>query len=267
MQGTTGQQQPPGHDQEQGVGSTIVTPTSTPAAAGSVGRAQPSQRWQWLRLALAAAVVLFAALAPIFGVKMQPLGSLVDAGMAGRAHDVTVAGALGRDSTGSRLIQVRWTEGGRHYLAEAVQERAADGDGTTVSSAELPRIKGDVTDYLRSATGDQSLQVGSGESMWSDGEVMGYRFEPWLAALPVLWAIGMLVLLAAGPEPWWATRWAWVWVVLGPWGVLGSLAFLAMSGPPPGLRIGSPVHRRVTGWVMLVAVLVVSGVWRGVTGG
>ena len=72
-----------------------------------------------------------------------------------------------------------------------------------------------------------------------------------------LWG-ATLLLVAGGPQPWRATRWAWFWNALaGPF--VGVGAYVLLGGP---LAAGQPTERtrRLTGgWGFLIAILVLGG--------
>jgi hypothetical protein len=64
------------------------------------------------------------------------------------------------------------------------------------------------------------------------------------------------LLIAAGPEPWRATRWAWFWAVLFT-APVGALAFAILSGPTP--LVPTPRNRawRLSGgWTFIIIMLV-----------
>jgi hypothetical protein len=66
------------------------------------------------------------------------------------------------------------------------------------------------------------------------------------------------LLPAAGPEPWRATRWAWLWAVLlaAP---VGTLAFALLSGPTPLVPAPRNRARRLTGgWALVILTVFVA---------
>lgn len=65
-------------------------------------------------------------------------------------------------------------------------------------------------------------------------------------------------MAGAGPAPWRATSWAWIWLILGG-GPLGSIAYLLLGGPL-GLWRPRDVNRRLTGgWAFLIALVLGGG--------
>ena len=69
---------------------------------------------------------------------------------------------------------------------------------------------------------------------------------------------GTVLLAGAGPQPWRATQWAWIWLILfgGP---LGSVAFLLLGGPL-GLWRPRDLSRRLTGgWAFLIGLVFLGG--------
>lgn len=73
---------------------------------------------------------------------------------------------------------------------------------------------------------------------------MGWHVPPVVAMSAALLFFAGFGLLIAGPQPWRATRWAWFWLLLPP---VGSVAFLLLSGPTPGLPSPRNPRRRLTG--------------------
>lgn len=73
--------------------------------------------------------------------------------------------------------------------------------------------------------------------------------------------VAVLFVLINGPQPRWATRWAWFWLILNPALVITAALFLIVSGPVSPTREPVPQSgRRLTGgWAFLIAVVVLSG--------
>lgn len=70
--------------------------------------------------------------------------------------------------------------------------------------------------------------------------------------------VATLFVLINGPEPRWATRWAWFWLIMSPALVVTLPLFLIGSGPQrPWDTPTEPIGRRLTGgWAFLIAALV-----------
>lgn len=87
----------------------------------------------------------------------------------------------------------------------------------------------------------------------------------YIAVVP-LWTlatfVGGLFVLINGPQPRWATRWAWFWLILNPAIVVTLPLFVISSGPlRPTTRPTAPSGRRLTGgWAFLFAVVVLGSV-------
>lgn len=98
-------------------------------------------------------------------------------------------------------------------------------------------------------------------------------FGGWFGPLTLLTIAGSLIVLVTGPRPWFATRWAWFWLV---WAVpILWLAFLALEPRPLRLSArwaaaGRPIPRleeggknRLTGGWAFVLAWAASGVLAG----
>lgn len=145
--------------------------------------------------------------------------------------------------------EVRWRDG----LVERRTEVAVASPGERTTDTDLPFAGLDVVPQLRAlAPGD--LAVSAFESPYSSSSAFGFQVPTALGLLAAAWWICSITLLAGGPEPFWATRWAWSWLSLLPGGVV---ACLVLSGPAPLLPSQRPGSRRLTGGWALLAVVVV----------
>ncbi|MBB2892973.1 hypothetical protein [Flexivirga oryzae] len=74
--------------------------------------------------------------------------------------------------------------------------------------------------------------------------------------------VAALFVLINGPQPRWATRWGWFWLILNPALVVTLPLFLLASGPlRPTDHPEPPTGRRLTGgWAFLLAVIVLGSI-------
>lgn len=74
--------------------------------------------------------------------------------------------------------------------------------------------------------------------------------------------VAVLFILINGPQPRWATRWAWFWLMLNPALLVMVPLFLIVSGPiRTTVEPTRPTGRRLTGgWAFLLGAVVLSGV-------
>ena len=73
--------------------------------------------------------------------------------------------------------------------------------------------------------------------------------------------IATLFVLINGPQPRWATRWAWFWLIMNPALVVTVPLFLIGSGPlRPTDGPVAPIGKRLTGgWAFFLAFFVLGG--------
>lgn len=72
--------------------------------------------------------------------------------------------------------------------------------------------------------------------------------SPQWGFLPVATALLWFAVLVTGPEPRYATRFAWFWLAFSPLSVLAAVAYLLL-----GARGAVPGERRLTGaWAFLL---------------
>ena len=82
--------------------------------------------------------------------------------------------------------------------------------------------------------------------------MLGWRVPDPIGIVAFVLHFAGLGLLVTGPQPWRATRWAWFWLLLPP---VGSIAFLLLSGPTPGLPAPKNPRRRLSGgWALLLSL-------------
>ncbi len=125
------------------------------------------------------------------------------------------------------------------------------------------KITGDPATYLESlAPGYVRNNAPGFEVTYTEligySEWHGWRGPGWAATLGLAAWFGTFLLAGAGPEPWRATKWAWMWLTLlgGPF---GCLAFLLLGGPL-GLWPPKDLARRLTGvWAFLLAIFLLGG--------
>jgi hypothetical protein len=219
-------------------------------------------RWSWVRLGLIAAWALILAGAVAYGERPASMEDFDTAVAAGRVHQVSLVGGLPAGASGSAIVELHWRDG---LLARVSQVRQVSSDvQPSDSSAGTDRIVvGDLAGQL-SATHPGSRVVSrpdqAHESGFS-GTVMGLHVPGWVALASLVAGLATLALLINGPEPWRATRWAWAWLILNPLGIIGSLAFLLLSGPVPLIPTAKTGGRRLHGgWAFLIAA-VAGGAW------
>lgn len=155
------------------------------------------------------------------------------------------------ESSGAGQQRVQWREGWLNRRAEV----SAASPGEAPLRADLPFVGADVVAELRAIAPDVQVHR-LDEQLPSRSAFQGYELPQWAGMLAVCLFISSLTLLAGGPEPWWATRWAWFWVSLLPGGVI---AFLLASGPLPRLPRAlvrqDGAWRLGGGWALLLAAV------------
>ena len=210
-------------------------------------------RWIDPRFALLLVVLVVAVCGACFGSRTATMSQLNAAITAGRVTEVRVNGALEPGASGSGLVHIFWRDGLISYVTQVVQQS----DIAALPPAQFPgdqHIVGDLVAQLRSVDGSGSLQVRTDTSGLSFGPtVAGWQLPIWFGLVLMAVWLAVVALILHGPEPLWATRWAWFWLVSTSASV-GVPLFLLMSGPPPG--VPQPAHpgRRLTGgWAFLVS--------------
>ena len=106
--------------------------------------------------------------------------------------------------------------------------------------------------------GSRTASLAEAEDWTHTVWIAGWKLPDWLGLVaPWLW-ITATFLLATGPQPRWATRWAWFWTFVSPLAVVGIPLFALMAGPPPWRQVAHRPGRRLTGgWAFLLVSLIV----------
>ncbi|TXR51579.1 hypothetical protein [Quadrisphaera setariae] len=211
--------------------------------------------WTHVRLLLVLAWLVLTVTAMATGQRHSSYADLQAAIASGAVHHVSVTADLPAGSTGSALVEVSWREGWTKRIAEFRQVRGLDAGSVSSQDGE-PVIHGDLDQVLRADRPDLVITRGERPGTWSD--LLGWRVSIAVGLTALALGLAQTVVLIAGPAPWWATRWAWFWLS---WTWVGTLAFLLLAGPTPGVRIDGAGRRRLGGWWALLIAVVVGSVF------
>ena len=217
-------------------------------------RAEP---WVAVRLVLAVLYVLVLGAAAAGHVTEATLQDLYADVADGAVTRVELEGGLPQGSTGYAAQTATWSTGARRWSVDLVVHRPLGTD--TRGSVAGERTTDDVGAEVRRRDSDVQVVAADYRSGLTR-EVYGTRLPMPLYALALAGLLGGIVLLAGGPEPYRATRWSWFWLSYVPG---GALAFLALSGPTPGLRSPPPDERRLTGGAAFLLALLLGAVTSG----
>ncbi|GAA2156904.1 hypothetical protein [Humibacillus xanthopallidus] len=180
------------------------------------------------------------------GSRSATLSDLTSAIQTGRVTEVTVDGGLPPGATGYSAVTLQWEEGAPDHTATVLQLSDAGQDASDASSGE--RTVGDVRSHLVAADPSGSLSVVTGDLPAMTGPVVaGWSLPDWMGpATMLLWGATVLLMIF-GPEPWWATRWGWFWLLVSPAAIVAVPIYLLVSGPPPGVERGPGMGWRAPG--------------------
>jgi len=236
----------------------MATATAAPQVSYDEWRVR---RWRLTGLAFAVLWLVVAVSVGLAGEKRSDLWNLESAIASGSVTEVEIVG-LSPDSLlqGEETVFLKWHGTVLSRFAEVtVDNNRVDprgpGDGA--------RIVGDPAAYLTSLAPGYVRNNAPGfevtySELTSSSEWRGWRGPGWAATLGLAAWFGTFLLAGSGPEPWRATRWAWMWLTLlgGP---IGCLAYLLLGGPL-GLLRPHPGHRRLTGgWALLLSLMFFGG--------
>ncbi len=231
-----------------------VSPVLTPGPVRRSWRVAARLRW-----GLSAAVLLLAVLLPLVATHPGSLADLREALAGGSVTEVAVSGALPEGAVGYGTARVVWVAGGTTHATDVLQvsDRAVStGDAGRTGD----QVVGDVRDHLAALPGAGAVRITSDDRpRRSTGEIFGWEVPSWFSAAAFATWLLTVVLLSGVAEPRRATRWAWLWVLLSPFAVLGVPAFLAV-GYAPWSSSSPPRGRRLTGGWAFVLVWVLGSI-------
>ncbi len=212
-----------------------------------------------LRFVLLGIVAVFAVCAALLSSRDASFDQLTGAIAQGRVTEVTVHGGLPPGARGASTVTIEWTKDGDSRLT-TVTEQSADVSPGQSSGRNTDVVIGSVRAQLKAADPTGSLGIVTAEPWMPPGpHVAGVRLPEWMGPAGLLLGVAAYLLLAFGPEPWWATRWGWVWLMLGPQAIVAVPLFLLVSGPPPRVERSTQPGWRLTGLVTFGLTVVAAG--------
>lgn len=222
-----------------------ASPTTT-----SVRAAMPAREWG--RAAIACRVALIAgwlvALAVMLslGARHTTFDALIEQVQAGHVHDVQVSSDV-PVSRGEQTVDLAWRRGLLRYTTTVIETR----DDQIYIGDDTEDLHFAAADALRTA--GAAVQVRPGIQHSFSSSLMGWRLPTWAAWLASLLGLGTLASVCFAPQPRFATRWAWFWLMWGG-GAVGLLAYLLLAGPVPFTRAPRNRRRLTAGWALLLAM-------------
>jgi hypothetical protein len=211
------------------------------------------RRWRLTGLAFAVLWLVTAVLLVQLGEKRSDLNQLSASISEGSVTQVEVVGAPQERWRGGTVVTLRWQGSVLTRFAQVT----VYGDRAPNRTAEGDHVVGDPGEYLQTIAFPQELDITYADRP-SYREWHGWRGPdvPYVAALAA-W-FGTILLAGAGPQPWRATSWAWIWLILFS-GPLGSVAYLLLGGPLGMGRPRNPERRLTGGWAFLIGVVLLGG--------
>lgn len=204
-----------------------------------------------VRWAMLALWIFVMAVAVTVGDRGSNFGELESALDTGDVNSVMVTPGLPSGAEGSLMQTVYWRSGLLNHYAD-VRMVTPDGDNSA-SSGDDAVVRSGYDIAAQIADEHPAVLITRSAERYSYGQIYGFQVPTWLIWFALAGAVGTLMVLVSGPEPWRATRWAWFWLITT---VIGPPLFLILAGPTPPLRSPRETHRRLTGgWALLIALL------------
>ncbi|MGO4257454.1 hypothetical protein [Marmoricola sp. RAF53] len=233
-----------------------TTPDLTAIGRLPLERSTNERKWDFVRFTLIAGWIVVLAALPFVGERTADWDDLRDLVRSSKVTQVEIDGELLAGETGFTAVNVRWSRGHLRYVTTVGQVRGQEPDecGDEDACYEVDTTLDRAPSAVLTDLQPDLLIRRSGSGSYVDDTILGFS-APMVLALPAtILAVGMLAVLIAGPQPWWATRWAWFWLISTP---IGTAAFLVMSGPAWLLRPPRHPERRLTGgWAILLSILI-----------
>lgn len=187
-----------------------------------------------------------------FGAKSSTLTDLKSDIANGRVTKVRVTEGLQPGSSGYATVALVWWDHGAKRYAQVVE--LSDLEALPPSQlSDYEHVIGHVADSLPQLGGN-TLEVVRVSDLGMDTTLLGWHVPDWVGWLAALVWLAGFFLLANGPQPWWATRWGWFWLLFNPLATVTLPAFLLLCGPPPGVEnYGGPGKRMGGIWAFVLA--------------
>ena len=215
-------------------------------------RTPSDQRWDRIRHVLIIGWLVVIVATPVTGERTSSWDEVRSLVAAGEVDTVRVTGELPSRASGYGVVDVHWRHGLLSYTAQVVHVR---GQGRRLGAKaaannEAPVVRTAPSSHL--AALQPGLQVTRDQRHPNGGQLFGFQVPSALAITAFLLFVVGLGHLVGGPQPWRATRWGWFWLLLPPF---GSVAYLVLAGPTPGVPGPRGAHRRLTGgWAFLLSL-------------
>ena len=206
--------------------------------------------WRIVRALLLGVFVIAVAGTWFGGMKHATYSDLRGDVAAGRTHWVGVTGGLPDSAVGDAQVVLHWRAEGHRNYAEVTQSSTAE-DRMSLGA-------GDIATQLQALAPRHDLTV-ERTGFTTGTEVAGWQPPGWvLPVVMVLW-LATVVAVVNGPQPRYATRWAWFWMIATPVNVVGLPMFLAVSAPWRSARAVAtrgPQWRLTGGKAFLITFLI-----------
>lgn len=231
-------------------GSTKVDGVDTEARLPRRSTVFDLVRWSMLALWIFVMVV-----AVTVGSRTSQLSDLESDLTAGTVTSVTVTPGMPPGAEGVTMQSVFWRSGLLNYRADVLMVTPGDDSAASPHDDGMAVRSGyDVAEQL--AEEDSELLITRIPDRLSSGVVYGFEVPIWLLGFAFAGAVGTLMVLVSGHQPWRATRWGWFWIIST---AIGPPLFLILAGPTPLLPSPRKQHRKLTGgWAFLIALFLQS---------
>lgn len=229
------------------------------AAEPRVSTAWTVARW----LTLAAFVATVVALV-LTGTREASYADLQRGLQSGSVTQVRVEGALeqlpgaGDQVHGVTTVRLVWEQGWETRgttVRQASSQSVLDAQATGVPHSGA--VVGPIADELAIHSPDVEITYADPDRAWTSWGPWRMASGP-VAVLPAVVGVLWLLVLAAGPEPRHATRFAWFWLAFSPLVLLAVPAYLVL-----GARGAQEGRRRLTGGWAFLLTLVLNGAQEG----
>lgn len=216
--------------------------------------APPPPAWRVLRWTALVLCFLTVVAYLLVGVRQDDYFSLQEALRTSAVDEVVVQSHvtdLDEPFPGQGSARLQWRDNGQNHSATVWHA----GSESLLPEGDLPDdtvsgvIVGALGPELRALNPDVTLTQQERPSSWG---TLGDRnlYGPWAVLPGLLWFLTVLTMIT-GPEPRWATRWAWFWLLLSPAVFVAVPAYLVWGAH------GHEGGRRLTGgWAFLLFLLV-----------
>lgn len=216
--------------------------------------------WLGYRVVLLTMLAVLTISTLVMGTRPAQLHDLTNALASGQVTEVEIYGLAPDGYEGNSLAQIVWHDGFMDRITEVMQVSQQDSEQGSYSDPDIATVEGSLLDLLSAYSDDVHVTDHGYRTFEHGSAIFGWRVPGWILVGSLLLGTLIMCCVGFGPEPHYATRWAWFWLIISSLGVAALIGYLVF-GLRRTDRGDHSLERRLTGgWAFLVMLLLSSAI-------